>query len=544
MLLKIRNFLGISPRITPRNLELGMAQTARDTKLWNGTLRPFRQSAAVATLPLAGVKKALYRFGQDQSDDTQYWFAWTTATDVVRSSVPANERTYLADGVAPKVTDSSIALGAGALPVTTYDWGVPQPADAPTVGVSGAVGTGETQTLRYYVYTFVNAWGEEGPASPVSVGVLASPSQTITVSGMDIPAGGAGYSYKRVYETAAGSTASGFFQAKQVAAATTSTTFTAGTGAVPSTDATVRGVGSPLITGDLYPPPADLTGIRMCAGNFLGGVSANQVVFSAPDYLYGWPPKYAQPFDYSPVGIGVFGNTIVVATKGKPYVLQGTDPGQLQRTRIESLQGCVSRRSIVEMDGAVGWATATAFVTVDANGETDITAKFFDPDQWKALNPSTMHCYWWKKRLLICHDAGCLLLEPGQPPVTLSMIPTACFVDPLRDELYYVTASAPTALVRFDGGTQPLTYRWRSSIIRDTEPTNIAAVVVESSSYPVTLRTYGDGTLWDTVSIPDGEPMRMPAGELFSEYEFELEGTGEVFFLHASDSMEELKQLE
>lgn len=543
MLLKIRRFLGISPRVSPRNLETGMAQVARDTKLWTGSLKPFNQPASVASV-LTGSKKSLYRFGQDTAD-TEHWFAWLAEVDVVRSSVPANERTYLADGAAPKVTDSSIALGTPPLPVSTYDWGVPAPTSAPSVAVSGAAGSGETPTLRFYVYTFVNAWGEEGPASPVSAGVLVAASQTVDISGLQIPTGGQGYSTKRIYETESGTTTAGFFYKKEVAAASTTASFSGAVAAVPTTDGTTYGVGSAMVTSDFYKPPASLRGIRMCAGNFIGGVAGEEVVFSAPDYLYAFPPKYARKYPFSPVGIGTYGSTIVVATKGNPYVLQGTDPAYLQETKIESLQGCVARRSIVQLDGAVGWATATGFVSVNAGGVTDISGPYFTADQWKALNPSSMHAYWWKHRLVVFYDNGLpggLIFEANEPPVQLSLYATTAYVDPLRDELYYCTGTGAT-VYKFDAGTLPQTFRWRTGVLVDTEPSNIAAVVVKSSVYPVTLRTYGDGDLWDTVAIDSDMPVRMPLGELFSEWEFELEGTGEVFFMYAAASMEELKQL-
>ena len=83
MLIRIGAFRGVAPKVQPRNLPDGVAQIARDAKLWNTSLRPYRAAVPVAPLSKVGVKRSIYRFGRDRTTDAQWWMHWTSDVDVV-----------------------------------------------------------------------------------------------------------------------------------------------------------------------------------------------------------------------------------------------------------------------------------------------------------------------------------------------------------------------------------------------------------------------------------------------------------------------------
>jgi hypothetical protein len=119
------------PRRSARLLDPKFAQNAINTELFSGELHAFRDlSAAIVTPTKAGTKKSIYRFGQDQVGDAQYWFHWLVDVDVARGPInnDASERTYWTGEAEPRVTDSAIALIGGTdYPMNWYKLGIPKP---------------------------------------------------------------------------------------------------------------------------------------------------------------------------------------------------------------------------------------------------------------------------------------------------------------------------------------------------------------------------------------------------------------------------------
>ena len=83
----LTDFGGMAPMVSPRLLAPNQAQNAINAKLWSGELRAYRDPTAVVTPSKAGTKKTIYRFGQDVTNEAQYWFHWTVDVDVVRGPV-------------------------------------------------------------------------------------------------------------------------------------------------------------------------------------------------------------------------------------------------------------------------------------------------------------------------------------------------------------------------------------------------------------------------------------------------------------------------
>ena len=540
MLLRIPTFNGIAPRTSPRLLGDTFGTIAENTKLWNGSVRPWRQAVKVADIPRVGVKQTIYRFGQDEADDADYWFHWLSDVDVVRSPIAGNERTYFSGDGAPKATDSVLALtGGGAYPNAAYDLGVPSPTLAVTATVSGTPAEGETVTSRFYVYTFVNSWGEEGSVSPVSDQVDATDSQTITLTGFEVPTGAQSYTAKRIYETAGVGESAAFYYKAEIAAGDTSTSFLGATNAVPNPEGAMA-VGSPLATNNWTPPPADLIGLTMMAGQIAVGISGNAVRMAEPGYPYAWPSRYEFKFEYDPVAVACYGNTVVVGTKGTPYLIQGYEPGTMQQTKLEQEFACVSKRSMVSIGGGVAYASPDGMIVCDANGAVNVTQAFLDRDQWQAYKPESMHAYWWDSRLVVFYDTGSeqggLVFEPGKEPTTLDFHSTGCYVDPIRDALYCIVGNE---VHRFDA-TGAMTMVWRSKVFQAGRPCCFGAAQVKAAG-TVTARFYADNVLRHTQTVTDENPFRLPAGFLANEWQFELEGTAEVFSLAVAETMRELK---
>lgn len=128
----VNTFGGMSPKISARQLNPRLAVKAVNVSLTTGELAPLRGPLKIgnAILSKAGVKLSIYKFGQDLSDETQYWFHWLTNVNVVRGNFAddAVERTYFTGDGVPKITYSPNAVTGGTnYPYGTYTLGVIKP---------------------------------------------------------------------------------------------------------------------------------------------------------------------------------------------------------------------------------------------------------------------------------------------------------------------------------------------------------------------------------------------------------------------------------
>jgi hypothetical protein len=179
MILHVPIFHGIAPRLAPRKLSQAQGQIARNCELFSEELRPIRESIEVVTPAKDGVKQAIYKL-------VDLWLHWLTDVDVARSPLylENENRIHYSGDNNPKSTDLALAQSGitGEYPETFYRLGLPRPDTAPTVGHTGGTGN---DVQRSYVYTFVTAWGEEGPPSPAGTHVGKADATSWGVSTID-----------------------------------------------------------------------------------------------------------------------------------------------------------------------------------------------------------------------------------------------------------------------------------------------------------------------------------------------------------------------
>lgn len=87
----------------------------------------------------------------------------------------------------------------------------------------------------------------------------------------------------------------------------------------------------------------------------------------------------------------------------------------------------------------------------------------------------------------------------------------------------------------------PVAGIWRTKLVVLREQPGMAWLRV-NGDFPgdVTVRTYTDGTLFDTVLLTDREPVRMPDGA-FLRWEVEIESTIRVTSVRMAGTAEELR---
>lgn len=508
-----------------------------------GDLRPWRSPTTVATVTAGS--KSIYRMGRDVPSDTNYWLAWPTPTNVVRgfNQSDNNERTYFTGSGTPKWTDTVKALGGGAQPVATRELGVPAPLAAPTLSASGGVST--TNVTRAYAYTYVNDADHESAPSPAAL-ITCKQDATVSLTGLSAaPSGSYGINRIRVYRSESGSASSDYFFVREVAV-TTSTT-----------DPNLA-IGDPLETSDWIPAPGipqgglynltepTLTCLTGMWNEMMAGISGRGVRFCEPGAPYAWPLKYEiAPADYSPVALGVFGQTLVVLTNGNPTLVGGTSPDSLDEQPLDFLQACVSAQSVVSMGHGVAWASPDGLAYVGAGGARLLTAGCMTREDWQALNPASIIGAMWEGRYYGFYQptAGnyrAFMLDPADASGLYFMDfgADAVYVDDLQDVMYVLQGGN---VRKWDAGSA-LTVTWRSKEFRLGKPmTSMAVGQVLADTYPVTFKLIADSVQRFSGAVSGPLPFWLPSGYYAERVQMEVSTSGSLQSIAVAHSVDELK---
>lgn len=537
--LKTTAFNGMSPRTDARLLPDNAAVLAVNAKLQTGALKPYKLPAQVSTLSKVGTIKSIYRFGESVVGEANYWFHWTTDVNVVKGPLSDDpyERTYFTGDGVPKMTTNEIATQGGTnYPMNSYTLGLPTPASAATATVSGtATDATSLPESRVYTYTYVSALGEEsapvGPSNTVNVQL----GQSVLLTGMSsAPSGAYNVTHKRIYRSVQGTGAATYLFVAEIPVANTSFT----------DSVLAENLGESLVSLTWDMPPDDMAGLCMMANGIMAGFSGKDICFSEPFIPHAWPTGYRLQSDHKIVGIGAFGTSLFVGTEAFPYIINGVDPSQMSMVKSPARQACVSKRSIVDMGGGVFYASPDGICLADGNGVTVITKDLMTKDDWQAYVPSSMHCAQIDGRYVAYFDTGSrtgsLVLDMTGDTAKLwesDVYYTAAFNEVRSDSLYLATSGSVN---KWDAGTSPMSYQWKSKIFVLAKPENFGAAQILAGGYPVTMKIYADGNLWHTQTVANQYPFPLPSGVKTREWQIEISGNTEVTMALLGSTVKEL----
>ena len=537
-------FAGENRALHPKLLPEAAGTLSRNQKPGRGDLRPWKNPAQVATVPSG--RKTIYRMGRDVASDSTYWLSWPSVVHAVRGfdATDTTERTYYTGDGVPKVTYNTSLDGVDPQDNPSTNWrplGIPAPATAPTLAAAGGTST-QTESY-YYAYTYVNDWGWESAPSPVSAMLTRKTDATTTIAGFAaVPSGNYNVNRIRVYRTQTGATGTTeFFFLREIAYGTTSTTDdNRNLGEVLPTTTWLPAPGLPMGNGSTEPTLSNLTSLW---NGMLAGISGNSVRFCEAYAPYAWPIAYdVVPPDSKPVGMGVFGQSLLVLTTGRPLLVAGSSPESMDQQPLEMPQGCVASQSIVSMGAGVAWASEDGLCWYGAGGARILTAGLMTREDWQALVPSSIIGKMYEGLYFGSYDDGGgrkgFLIEPGNPQgiFFLDTGYTALHFDELRDQLYVLDG---TSIKKWDAGAL-MTVKAKSKQFWAPKPINFAAAEVVADAYPVTFRVYADGALKHTQSVTGNNPFRLPSGFLAQRWELEIEGTSAVQSATLATSVAEL----
>lgn len=486
----IQVFQGIRPRVGSSLLGPSEAQSAENTKITQGHLRPWRQQLEVFQADTGQLVRTIYLYL------SQYWLIWDADVDVLRGPIAAdteNKLYYTGDGIPKKTNEAEATTGSGDYPINFYPMGLPVPARAP-VAVLGAGGSGDARVINY-VWTVVTSWGEEGPPSAASNNLTALQGQSVTLSQMSldwqaafayttedwvVPTVLGDYVYKcvqggtsggseptwgtvvdqdttdgtviwraykkeilygsgggkRIYRVNVGELGAQYQFVDQIAQASTGYVDTK-----LDTD-----LAELLSSQNYQSPPDNLTGI-VSIGRFFAGFVGKELYFSEPNLPHAWPSAYQITLDFPIVGLGTIGNVLVVGTEENPYVVYGTTPDVMQPQKLPDPHPCLSKRSMDSIPEGVLFATTDGLYLCGTTDGRVISKGHYTKEEWSLVYPDTMEAevhdskYFAFYRLDDDNQGGLVMqLEGAQvTEVTeLDFFASALYNDQTTDTLFYV----------------------------------------------------------------------------------------------------------
>ena len=470
---KITGFLGLVPRTAERLLPDTAAQVAENVSLSSGEIRPMRApyQAYVPTV-------VAQMFGAYRAFDgvTEKWRTWQVDVDVAKGALsPDVEARYYWTGDGPPRYATFTNWG-------TTDWalGLPGPTTALTVSPSG--GTGATES-RFYVYTYINALGEESAPSPVSAMATGKVDATWTISGfVAAPTNDRAINYnqtslkQRLYRTAG--TASGFQLVAERTASASNWSDTVLTSAM---------LGDDLISDGWVPPPVGLQGLISLPNGSMVGFYGNTLYYSEPYQPHAWPVAYRYQVDSAIVGIAAYGTTVVVGTRSRPYYADGVTPDVVTVQGFSAVWPCLSKRSMCSIGDGVIFATTTGLAFLGLAGAQMLTQNLFTVEEWGPLEPSSMVCRATNGRVYLLYKrpssatTQLLRLDMGDTlqMTSLSADCNTLYVDPINGNLYVVTKE----VYLYDSlyGSRNA-FVWKSKAIELAKPINLGAGLIEWES--------------------------------------------------------------
>jgi hypothetical protein len=535
----IADFGGMSTALSPKTLKANIATYAKNCEVGDGRLKPLKTTTAVSPNPLTTSAQSIYEY------TTGSWFEFGMDVDVARvpNAFDVTNKVVYTGYAYPRITRNDIAVGASPMPVASYRLGLPAPTAAPTLSVGGTIVVDSLDDYRSYLYTWVDAWGEESTISPLSTSVNVRDGQNVTVTFPTAPSGaynlGTG-SFKRLYRSNSGTAATAFQFVADVPIGTTTYLDTIATAGLGEVVPTVTWVRPPDDDASDF-PSGQMLGATTLPSGAIVGFSGKTLVYSEPYIPYAFPLNYRYTLKDDIVGISPNSQGLVVATTGKPHLAVGHDPASVSILELDEYQSCVSKRSVVDMGESTIYASPDGLVLVSGNTVSVVTEAIFTREQWQALNPSQIHAYRYEGKYVGFTNTQGFVFDPEstEQAWVFTDVSAACgFYSAKEDALYVANGSV---LHKWATGSE-LTYSWKSKTFESPIPMNLGAISVACVG-AVSVKIYGDNVLRSTTACTNDTLVRLPGGYTASEWRVELEGTAHVDYVKLATSVGELAKV-
>lgn len=412
---------------------------------------------------------------------------------------------------------------------------------------------------RIYLYTFVTEGGEEGAPSLPSLLVTVGDSLAVTVTTVTTPeSDGVLVNSKRIYRTLPTSSgAADYYYVDEIPI----------TQEVYIDTKNHIELGERLPSLEWYMPPEGLKGLTVLPNGVIIGFKDNTIYQTEPYQPHAWPEAYKKQMDNPIVGLAAFGQHIVVATQENPYLATLSDPLTITFKKLDTVEPCTFRRSMVTFGYGVMYVSPNGLILVTSGGAQNVLKGVWDPDEWKELIEDNDDAY------AVVHDekyyltfvyenidvgspsAKTYIFDPSESPLQITALSqhnhTGACVDRDEDKMFFLGRQvSPTGPCVYQhdpqesAGTSLMSGAWDSGMYTMSYPLSMGAaqVIFEPSTFDYCKVTfYIDGLSHYAVVIEDQEPFRIPGGFLGRDWSVKFYSNSEIHGIYVAETIEELR---
>ncbi|KUI98942.1 hypothetical protein VRK_19430 [Vibrio sp. MEBiC08052] len=533
-MINISMMKGEVPRLMPHLLPDEAATVARDCQFENGVLAPVFNHLLAFQLP--GEASTLFRYTDEG------WLYWKNRVHAIDNPMAQDAylRVYWTGDAKPRVTAQDIALSAdGFGPVAWYDLGVPLPGSPPVVSdVDTSTGEepGEGELALYddedrvYIQTYVTRFGEEGaPGEPSVPVVIEKPGSTVTVTLVQPVSNSHNITHTRLYRSVTSSTDSEYILCAELPIAQTQ-----------YMDSARDVSGAVLETYDYALPPENMQGLCQMANGICAGFAGNEVMFSEAYLPYAWPPGYRDTTEHEIVAIAAIGNSLVVTTKGYPYIFSGVTPSAVTGTKLDIEQACVSPDSLVVLSGMAVYASPDGLIAVSRDGATHMTHQLITREQWQGFKPQTIRAVAVEGKYVAQTDVSGFIFDPVSQDFTRIGDRWDCAYNDLERDVLMIVSGLSVSQWR--QGEEAIEFEWQSKTFLVPRHSILSCARIQSPApESVSVSFIADGKAILTVPVGQltDDAFRLPPVRA-SKWQVHVQGTSIIERILVASSLEEL----
>ena len=446
-----------------------------------------------------------------------------TAQIIIKDTTNANKEIFnvtVSSGATTPTRSNSFPGGVEVMLSTdgalTFEWGVVE--------------------TRAYVYTMVNSYLEESApslANVVSVTYLDYVEVTTTVPTFT------GYSPRsatNIYRT---------FGTNPTYFKITTTDLGSNVYKDETFKASDIGVALPSLDWDI--PETGMTGLVALPNGFFAAFKNNMLYFSEPFRPHAWP--YAMSFPNNITGICPDAQSLVVTTNTGAYMVLGSLPSNMSQQKLPLPQAGIAQRLMVNLEGAVAYASADGIVLVQGSQSTmTLSQKFYSREDWRAtfatIADDARFGYTDGYLVMVSSaEAKGIIIRLDEAAGTLTQFNEtfdSMFYLPITDTLYYSKGAAVYRLR--DGAAAYYTLDWWSKEFTLPNYTNFGAFYIRcTASTAVTI--YVDGASWHTFTAATTGYYRLPAGKRAVRWSIRVQTLGKIEEIAMAESMSEFRSV-
>lgn len=532
-----KRFSGSVPRMAPHLLGGDTAAVALDCKLWHGRLESWREPLAVRAL--AATVGTVFQYAC-------CWIEFEGCVDVAQGPTTCRKLFTTGDMPWPAVME----VDTNSCTVTKRRLGIPCAYGAPSVMLGAATASRNVEG-RSYAYQYVNDDGEKGALSQASDAQLVHDGQQVIISGWEVPDPSWGVTKVRIYRTV-----STHQMGREPGNVLDTTWMFVGEAPINAASFTDTVWNIDLLTAleeDIAtPPPAGLRGmIHIDSMNVLAGFVGNRLWFTENNSYHHWP--YYLDLDDNICALTESNGMIYVATDGAPYAVTGAvdckNAGCREAVKLPTrlpMVGCGNRRMAALPQGAV-YPSHDGLVALSGNSMPAlITHPLYAPDDWQALEPSTVTPVVHGGKLFVFARGGSFVVQVPNGPESGWQLDLHSTLSDRNVRDAFVSRNGdlflhkPSGVFQWDRGSALRPHLWRSPEIVSPLPVNFAAAHLYHQNGSESVKIVAEGKTVLDREVLSAKVFRLPMWGFGSRWQIELTGTSSVSLFSIASSMREL----